>query len=103
MRGHGVFRIPRGVRGGRPPRATAQWVVFVRFGIILPVQIIRLKGLKTPENPHFDIVKSERTGDAPNMGTRLNFERGGHGQRDGAFRNRITCAIRKLWLVKVEN
>ena len=38
--------------------------------------------------------------DTPNMGTR--FERGGHGQRDGAFRNRITCAIRKLWLVKFE-
>ena len=51
MRGHGAFRIPRGVRGGRPARATAQWVVFVRFGMILPVQIIRLKGLKTPENP----------------------------------------------------
>ena len=47
-----------------------------------------------------DIVKSERTGDSPNMGTR--FERGGHGQRDGPFRNRITCVIRKLWLVKVE-
>ncbi len=34
------------------------------------------------------------------MGTRV--ERGGHGQRDGAFRNRITCVIRKLLLDKVE-
>ena len=52
MRGHGVFLIPRGVRGGRAPRATAQWVILVRFGIILPVQIIRLKGPKTPVNPY---------------------------------------------------
>ena len=68
--------------------------------MVLLLSLIILKGLKNPENPHFDIVESERTRDTPNMGTR--FERGGHGQRDGAFRNRITCAIRKLWLVKFE-
>ena len=71
-----------------------------QVGVVLLLSLITLKGLKTPENPHVDIVKSERTGGTPNMGTR--FERGGHGQRDVPFRNRITCAIRKLWLVKVE-
>ena len=64
------------------------------------LSLITLKGLKTPKNSHFDIVKSQHRGDIPDMGTE--FERAGYVWCNGASRNRVTCVIKKIWLVKVE-
>ena len=64
------------------------------------LSLITLKGLKTPKNSHFDIVKSQHRGDIPDMGT--GFRSGGYVWCNGASGSRVTYDIKKIWLVKVE-
>ena len=68
--------------------------------MVLLLSLITLKGLKTPKNSHFDIVKSQHRGDIPDMGT--GFGSGGYVWCNGASRSRVTYVIKKIWLVKVE-